>query len=389
MKVAFFTEGYDPFVNGVVTGTKTLRGALEEQGHEVVVFAPAWPGFRDSDQGVVRLPSVRWLKDAYSALSPLAWDLDVVEGEGFDLIHSHHPFTMSRLAERLARKHGLPLVYTFHTMLNEYGQYLPLFQEAGRRWLTRRFLAHCAQADWVTAATPAVRDFLRAEGMRTPSAVVPEGVPSLQAPPGAREQLRQELGVAEQTKLLLYVGRLAREKRLDLLLRSAALLGSGRDFRLCLVGGGAIEGSLRGLAERLGIADRVIFCGWVRHQEIARYYAAADLFVFPSPAEAMGIVLVEAMSLGLPCVAIDRYGPSDVVVDGVTGFLCPFDETDFAEAVRRLLDNPGLHSRMSQAARERARDFDPMLAARRLCAVYRAALGSRGLLAAVTSALHA
>jgi glycosyltransferase involved in cell wall biosynthesis len=376
MKIAFFTEGYDPFINGVVTSIKTLRSALERQGHEVLIFAPEYPRHGDHDPKVVRLPSVRWLKAHYPSLSPFARNLDVLAGQGFDLVHSHHPFTMGQLAVRLARKHGLPLIYTHHTMLNEYGQYVPLLESAGKHWLIRRYLRHCAQADRVTSATGVVRRFLQGQGVPTPIEVVPEGVVTMQPADGARARLRQQLGVPDPTLLLLYAGRLAREKRLDMLLRSLARLGRGRALHLCLAGGGPSERELRAAASELGIAERVTFTGWVEHAQLADYYAAADLFVFPSPADAMGIVLVEAMSAGLPCVAVDRYGPSEVVTDGVTGFLTQFDEQDFSEAVRWLLDNPFLRQRMSAAARVRARDFDPDVTAARLVRVYQEALAA-------------
>jgi glycosyltransferase involved in cell wall biosynthesis len=377
MKIAFFTEGYDPFVNGVVTSIKTLRSALERQGHEVVIFAPAHPGHEDNDEKVVRLPSLRWLKDHYPSLSPFARNLDVLAKQGFEIVHSHHPFTMGQLAVRLARKHGLPLIYTHHTMLNEYGQYVPLLDSAAKQWLIRRYLRHSADADRVTSATTVVREFLRSQGVRAPVEVVLEGVPMMHPAAGGRERLRRQFGVSERTPVLLYAGRLAKEKRLDMLLRSVASLGRGRAFHLCVAGGGPMQEELRGLTDELGIADRVSFCGWVEHEKLSDYYAAADVFVLPSPADAMGIVLVEAMSVGLPCVAVDKYGPSEVVIDGLTGFLTPFDERDFSEAVRRLLDNPSLRQRMAAAARIRARDFDPDTTTARLVQVYQDVIAER------------
>jgi glycosyltransferase involved in cell wall biosynthesis len=141
-----------------------------------------------------------------------------------------------------------------------------------------------------------------------------------------------------------------------------------------------MEGELRRLAVELGVATRTTFVGWVEHAELADYYAAADVFVFPSPADAMGIVLVEAMSAGLPCVAVNKYGPSEVVRDGVTGFVTAFDERDFGEAVRWLLDNPFLRQRMAAAARLRARDFDPDVTTARLVQVYADAAAEHGRL---------
>ena len=374
MKIAFFAEGYDPFINGVVTSLKTIQSVLAQRGHEVIIFAPAYPGYEDSNGKVVRLPSVKWSKICYPCLSPLAWRRDIVAEQGFDLVHSHQPFTMSRLAVHLARKHELPLVYSFHTMLNEFAQYVPSLHRVGKRLLTWAFLRHCAEADRVTSATQIVRAFLQEQGVKTPITVVPEGVPLLHPTSGARDRVRRHLGLSCDTPLLLYAGRLGNEKQPDFLLRSVAYLRKTHDFHLALAGGGTMERDLHRLAKQLGIADRVIFCGWIPHEQIADYYAAADVFVFPSTADAMGMVLVEAMSLGLPCVAVAKYGPRELVIDGVTGFLVPFSEQAFADAVGHLLDNQPLCRRMGQAARQRARDFAPDVVAEKLCGVYQEVL---------------
>ena len=255
MKIAFFTEGYDPFINGVVTSLKTLQSALAQRGHEVVIFAPAYPGHEDSNGKVVRLASVKWSKICYPCLSPLAWRRDILAGQGFDLVHSHHPFTMSRLAVRLARKHGLPLVYSFHTMLNEFAQYVPSLHRAGERLLTWTFLRHCAEADRVTSATEIVREFLQEQGVKTPITVVSEGVPLLYPTSDARDRVRRHLGLSCDTPLLLYAGRLGKEKQLGFLLRSVTCLRTAHDFHLALAGGGPMERDLRILA-KLQVNDR-------------------------------------------------------------------------------------------------------------------------------------
>jgi 1,2-diacylglycerol 3-alpha-glucosyltransferase len=389
VKVAFFTEGYDPFVNGVVTSIKTLRDSLERHGHEVVIFAPRHPRWGDHDGRVVRLASITWSAHGYPFLSPLARNRDVLAGAGFDIVHSHHPFTMSRLATRLARKHGIPLVYTFHTMLSEYGRYVPILPNTTSRWLTSAFLRHCAEVDCVTASTSVVREFLREQGVKTRIATVALGVPLLSPAPDARTRVRRMLALPPDIQVLLYAGRLAKEKRLDLLFRSTALLRQTHEFRLCLVGSGPHEAGLRRLARRLDISDRVTFCGSVPHEQIADYYAAADLFVFPSPTDTMGLVLVEAMSAGLPCVAVDRYGPREVVINGETGFVVPFDERRFAEAAAKLLTDQRLRRRMGEAAKRRAKHFDPALAGDAMIAVYHETVRSRAGVPSLAQVAHA
>jgi 1,2-diacylglycerol 3-alpha-glucosyltransferase len=374
VRIAFCTEGYDPFINGVVHTIKTWRTELERRGHEVIIFAPAYPGHSDADSQIVRLPSLKWSRIHYPIRSPFAQWRNGVESMKLDLVHSHHPFTMSRLAVRFARSRRIPLVYTFHTLLSEYAHYVPLSRTIGRLWLTRTYLRHCAEADRITTPTAAVREVLLGEGVTTPMTVVSAGVPAVAPAPYARERIRMELGLPPDVHLLLYTGRLVREKRLDFLLRALAPVCRGGEVRLCLAGGGHIERRLRDLAALLGIADQVLFAGWIPHDQIADYYAAADLFVLPSTTETMGVVLVEAMMQGLPCVAVERYGPREIVTDGVTGLLVPFEEGAFADAVVRLLGDEPLRRRMGEAGRERAREYDPIVVTDKLCAVYEEAL---------------
>jgi glycosyltransferase involved in cell wall biosynthesis len=373
VRIAFFTEGFDPFINGVVHTIKTWRSELERRGHEVTVFAPRFPGHHDADPGVVRLPSLNWSRIHYPILAPYA-DGRPIASRAFDLVHSHHPFTMSRLAVRVARAREMPLVYTFHTLLSEYAHYVPLSRSVGRLWLRRTYLRHCTEADRITTPTGAVRVVLRGECVKTPVHVVSAGVPAATPGQGAGERVRRELGVPANAQLLLYSGRLVREKRLDFLLRALAPLCRSSSPVLCLAGGGHIEGRLRRLAGDLGIAERVIFPGWIPHDRMADLYAAADLFVFPSTTDTMGVVLVEAMMQGLPCVAVDRYGPSEIVSHGETGLLVPYEERAFADAVERLLNDPLLLARMGAAGKAKSREYDPAAVTDQLLGVYEEAM---------------
>ena len=300
MKIACMVEGYRPFLNGAVVSVGTLMEHVSRRGHEVVLFAPAYPGYQDAEPGIRRLPSLKWHPTAYPCLSPLAFFRDWLGGQGFDLVHTHQPFSTARLGARLAARHDLPLVYTFHTMLNEFGVHAGRLAPLATPWLRRQYLRHCEQADFVTVGNPVVRDFLLAEGVRTPLVVVPEGVPPLSHLPGAAPRLRREWAVSAEESVLFFAGRFSREKSLDMLLRSLAVLPPATPYRLILAGGGPEEPRLRRLAEALGIAPRLHFAGWVPRERIADYYAAADLFVFPSAADAGGLVLMEAMQLGLP-----------------------------------------------------------------------------------------
>jgi glycosyltransferase involved in cell wall biosynthesis len=157
--------------------------------------------------------------------------------------------------------------------------------------------------------------------------------------------------------MLLTVGRLAREKRFDVLLAAFASAARGGPERLLIVGGGSEAVELRAIASGLGIATQVAFAGPLEHDRVLDCYAAADLFAFASPTETQGMVVVEAMAAGLPVVAVGAGGVAEVVTDGVTGLLTAQDADALAGAMRRMLDDPELRGRCAAAGRQAARDY--------------------------------
>lgn len=336
MKIAFFTEGYDPFINGVVTMIKAYRQALRDAGHEVVIFTPENADEIPAEDGVIRLPSVIWTEKWYPGLRPFSGVDKIFREGGFDIIHSHHPMTTGFAAERLSKKHGVPLVFTFHTLLPNYSSYLPALRNVGEAALTHIVKRHCAKAHCVTVSTLLMKDWLRDHGIRAPIRLVRPPNKKLVAPPGARLEMREKLRIPEGVPVILCAGRIAPEKCVEFLIEAVARFPRGTDYRLLIVGGGPNEKDVRKLASKLKLT-KVIFTGEVLYAEMPSYYAASDIFAFPSHNDTLGLVLIEAMNAGLPCVAVAANGPREVVCDGVTGVLTDPDVGAFSSAIQRLL----------------------------------------------------
>jgi len=350
MRIAFFSEGYDPFTNGVVVLLKAYREALEKAGHEVFVFAPEHHGRPEFEDHVVRLPSLYWCKKTYPCLRPFAKNERLFAGGHFDVIHSHHPFSCGLLAERLARKHQIPLVYTFHTLLTNYSGYFPGASKVAEQGLLKIIRRHCERADAVTVSTGVMEKWLRQRGVETPIQIVRPPITLQPAPAGARERMRKHLGADENTVIALCASRLSLEKDVDFLIRATKKF-SNPNVKVVLVGSGPMEVSLREQVEALGLTQKVLFIGEAQHSEMPNWYAAADMLVFPSRNDTLGLVLIEAMASGLPCVAIDMNGPTEVVRNGETGYLVPFQERAFAASVDRLAFDPDLRIKLSSQAR--------------------------------------
>jgi glycosyltransferase involved in cell wall biosynthesis len=374
VRIALFTNNYLPFCGGVTISVETLRLGLESSGHEAWVFGPRLTGAEDVSVKVVRYPSIPVATYPEFALAvPYSRRIDrLVTALDFDVIHAHHPFLLGPAARRLARRNRRPLVFTYHTRYEKYAHYVPLPLGLVQAAALRISAGFAAQADAVLAPSAVIRDELHARGVRTPIAVVPTGVDLARFRPGDRAAARRSLGVGAAAPLVLYVGRLDREKSVDRVLAAFERVASTLPAaQLVLVGQGTETERLRRIARALPVAERIRFLGLRPHHSLAECYQAADVFLFASETETQGLVLAEAAACGLPAVAVDAPGCDEVVRDGDTGILTKGDPAALAEAVIGLLLDPERRRAMARRAREIAeRLFDVKLQIDRTMAVY-------------------
>jgi glycosyltransferase involved in cell wall biosynthesis len=380
LRVGLFTNNYLPMLGGVSTAVQTLRDSLRALGHQPVVVAPRAAGMTE-EPDVLRVPAVP--APTYPAFSlPLLLGPGLVRQIGaleLDVFHVQHPFLLGVTARRLARSLGRPVVFTYHTLYDKYAHYVPLPRPlvAARAvaWSTR----FANTVDAVVAPSLGLAARLRAQGVRRPIEVVPTGVDLESFRPGDRAAARAALGLAADIPLLLYVGRLDREKNLALLLEAFERVAAGHPtVELVLVGRGTWESALRRQAARLPSGSRVRFAGGVPHEAVVRYYQAADLFVFASTTETQGLAVLEAMAVGLPVVAVRASGVEDAVVDGVSGLLVAEDPGLCADAVLEVLNDPGLAAKLAAGGREAALTVAATALAGRLVALYRRLLSGSG-----------
>lgn len=357
MRVAVFSDSALPILNGVSVSVDTLVQGLRERGCSVHLFATGYPGYRDPDPNTHRSLAIHtpWSKGYPLAVPPFLHLLRRFRAHGFDLIHTHTPFTMGMVGLRWAQSHELPIVTTYHTLYDRYAHYVPFLP---RRYVRFKIAKHTNfyynRVDRVIVPSEAAAKWLRRHAVHTPCRVIPTAI----RPPAKidRSEARTTLRVPPGAKLLLYVGRIAREKNLEMLLRASRLVFEREPSALLwLVGDGPYRDACIRLARELNIGDRVRFIGFVPREEVDRYYAAADLFVFPSVTETQGLVVEEAMSHGLPSVVATGGGASATVMPGVNGFICRNDHREFSQAVLQLLTDERLLRRLGRNAAEMSR----------------------------------
>jgi 1,2-diacylglycerol 3-alpha-glucosyltransferase len=380
MRIAVFTNAYKPAISGVVTSTALFREGLRAAGHEIHVFAPEYEDYQDEEPYIFRLPALD-LSDQLnvSIVLPLKNLIDLtMRGIRPALIHSQHPVWMGDLAATFARERHLPLIFTFHTQYEQYARvYSPIAGKLAGRFTeerVRRYLKQCAH---IIAPTETIRGMLASSfGMEQNVTVIPTPVDLGRFQSAPAGEVRERYGLKD-SELLLFVGRIAREKGLGMLLEAFARVHQQRpNAHLLLVGTGPFEQEARALARRLGLQLAVTFAGAVPHEHIPAYYRAADLFVFSSTTETQGLVLIESMAAGTPVVAVEAPGASDVLHGG--GLLTRPNSEDLARGILAALSDGGARERMVHEAVDIAREYSVQSAADRMIAVYERVLEAAG-----------
>lgn len=378
LRIAVFSDSFLPILNGVSVSIDALVTELRNRGHSVHVYTASSPSYRDPDPNTYRFNAVETMVAPHYplAIPPFYSMLRKFRKHQYDLIHSHTPFTIGFVGLRWAESHGLPIVSTYHTLYDRYAHYIPLFP---KRYLRFKIAKHTNfyynNVDHVITPSEAAMKWLQRHSVTTDITVIPTGAPRRRLMD--RSEVRNSLGIPPEHRILLYVGRLAREKNLGVLFEMAAIaFQSDPSLRLWLVGDGPYRDECAAMVRRLGIGDRVKFVGFVPRPEVDPYYEAADLFVFSSITETQGLVVQEAMAYGVPAVAVAGGGASAGIVEGENGFTVRHDAGEFAERVVSLLADDVLMAKLSEGATQFVREHGTGEMTDRVLEVYRKVLAA-------------
>ena len=343
MRILMVSDVYFPRVNGVSTSIQTLRQALAAAGHASVLVAPEYPAAQVEAE-IVRVPGWPIPRDPEDRLMhprALAAALDALDPADFDLVHIHTPFLAHRVGVRWARRHGLPCVETYHTLFEEYfHHYLPFLPKswlaAAARMISRK---ECDFVTAVIAPSSAMKNALLAYGVSSPVHVIPTGLRLADFADCDGAAFRERHGIAPERPVMTYVGRVAFEKNLDFLLRvTEETRRSLPDVLFVIAGEGPARAPLERAVAKRGLTENVRFVGYLeRKTELPACYCAADVFVFSSRTETQGLVLLEAMALGVPVVGLAEMGTKDVLKEGEGCRIAPDDVVGFTRVLVPLL----------------------------------------------------
>ncbi len=382
MKIAIFTEVYRPIVNGVVTSIDSLAEQLRALGHDVFTFAPHIPKGAESAGRVFRMPSLPLpARTEYRLTLPLVARRNKARFlSQCDVIHSHSLFITGWMASYYARRRfRVPLIYTYHTLLEQYAHYSPLGQRLTSQLTRELTKTYANAADAVIVPTNAVAAELRRHGVSAPICVVPTGIDIdafRRADKKAGLTIRDKYGIPAGAPLLLLVSRLAHEKNVPLAIEALQMLRRRMpDAHLLLVGSGPLRHALEVQVRGAGLEGAVHFAGSVEHADIPAFYAAADVFVFPSVTETQGLVLAEAFAAGVPVVALDNPQTRDVFGEHLAGAIVS-DAQSMADEVSELIANAERRALAVIHAKTAAAAFDARATAGRVFAIYEAVVSN-------------
>jgi glycosyltransferase involved in cell wall biosynthesis len=379
VRIALVTNNFIPIISGVSTAVSTLYDELTAAGHSVYIFAPKFPGHFDVCSNVIR---VRSIKLYYRAQYPLP----LIQGRelasllrnlSIDLVHSHHPFGLGRSALIACQRYlNIPLVFSYHTLYEEYVHYVPL----PGRFLVRTYVKegvkrYIKSCNALIVPNEQLRNRIHSKCCNIPIHVIPTGVPlSVKkiVKNKSVEEMRQRYDISEDDLVILCVSRITKEKNIEFLLKFLPrVIAEEPKVKLLLVGDGHLAKRTKKEIKKEGLAKHFLLVGAVPYEKMPIFYTLATLLVFVSTTDTQGMPLVEALVFGLPIVAVESMASEEMVGKQKSGIVVPEQPEVFADEILKLARS----SKMMSFFRNRNVELGDLMMSSRLVrqidAVYR------------------
>ena len=382
MNIGIFTDTYKPDINGVTTSIEAFCGELEKQGHRVFIFAPNQSlSYKAMPQKRIWLaPSIKFYGEKrYRIALPFPEWQDWLKLP-LDIVHTQTPFGLGIIGLRIANKLKIPAVHTYHTFYEEYAHYLHLPPVISKP-LAKRLVKIMAQQflnrhDAIISPSLGMKRIILKYGLKKPVHVIPTGIDLEKTSRIAEiintQNILRKLGLSANDEIIVLTSRLGKEKNIGFILRAMKLVKkTNQRAKLLVIGDGSEKVALQNLAKTLGLQREVIFTGFMNHEAIFALYKVAKVFVFSSLTETQGLVVLEAMAMGLPVVALQAMGIEDIMAGNKGGFMTEKNVVAFSQKIDLLLENRKVHAQKKGWALKLAKGFSLTEMTRRLLSVYK------------------
>lgn len=377
MKILITTDWYSPVINGVVTSVLNLKDELVKSGHDVKILTLSnkRKPYRDGDVTYIRSVSVNKLYPKARVRLPFfnRWIKDILEWKP-DIVHSQCEFSTFRLAKIISKRLSIPLVHTYHTVYEDYTHYFSRSKVVGKKltkMLSRRI---CNKVEHVIVPTQKVELLLQSYSISKRISIVPSGIDIEKFNNNnmgrEREILRSSLSIKENQPVLLYLGRLAKEKNVDEIIENLKEY-KGEQIVLLIVGDGPYRLELEEKASGLDAKVNVIFVGGVEMDQTPSYYAVGDIYVSASNSETQGLTYIEAISSGLPLLCKKDDCLEGVLIEGENGFTFE-DSEEFNKILLELLGSLEMKDKdMSNSSKIISKNYSREIFASNVEEIYR------------------
>jgi glycosyltransferase involved in cell wall biosynthesis len=354
MNIAMFSDTYVPQKNGVATAVKMYKDEMEKLGHNVFVFVPEYENsYKREERNVFEFPALSYFKEKEQRFAlPFSKQLFKIKNLNLDIIHSHAPFSMGIMARILSSNLGLKHVGTHHTMYEYYRHYAPLIIRPSFNQSKKLIKHWCMKLDKVIAPTDNIKNVLIDYGVPYEHIVViPTGIDMYSFDKPIKWDLRKEYNINEEDKILLFVGRLAKEKNIDFLIKNVfkKIVEEEKNVKFVIVGDGNERENLEEIVINEELQQKVIFTGGQAREKVIDAYKQANLFIFASYTETQGLVVLESLASGTPVVALGKMGVYDLLSRKNTGgiMIPELNADDFINNILRLLNNEEEYNKLS------------------------------------------
>lgn len=382
MRIGLFSDTYTPDINGVVSSIVTLQKELEKNGHEVFIVTNHKAIISMQKEGnVLRLPGLelKWLY-GYKLSTPYHFSArDEIKKMNLDVIHVHTEFGVGMFARIVAKYLNIPVVSTYHTMYEDYTHYINRFAIEEVETLSKKFVTTFSRAisdnvQGVIAPSEKTKETLLSYGVKTAVYVIPTGLSFDKFDPEKIDQLRvkqirEQYGFKENDTIIVFVGRIAKEKSIELPIEGFRYVQDPHT-KMLIVGGGPQLEELKELVKQWQLEDKVIFTGVQPRDDVPMYYACADAFVSASLTETQGLTYIEALACHLPVFARKDEVLEELVFENESGYYFETPQ-EFAEKIAEFKGSDETHKQaMKQKAREVVNKYDGNMFYTKVMSVY-------------------
>lgn len=382
MRIGIFTDTYPPYINGVSTSISMLERALKKKGHQVYIVTVNPENMKYiKEKNIIRIPGIPTGIYDYrlTGIYPIR-AINTIKKWNLDVIHTHTEFGIGTFARIIAKQLNIPLVHTYHTMYEDYVHYITkgYFNDTSKKIVEHLTKFYCDKTakELIVPTKKAYDLFIEKYKVDKNIHIIPTGIEiekfyKENVNQNKLNKIKEKLNIKNTDFIILYVGRLGKEKNVDFLIENQEYFTKlNKNVKLLIVGDGPDYEQYKTKTKKLKQENNIIFTGKVPYNDIQYYYNLGNIFVSASTTETQGLTIIEAMSARLPVVCIDDESFRKTVVNDLNGYLFK-NKKEYKTYIEELIKNKNKLKRLGEQAKISTIEYSSKYYAERVLDVYK------------------